>query len=66
MIPSDEIVAFNLAAGLPFLFAYYLRGGPKVPDRPEVVLSQPEIDRMMQAFEEKRKDSVEPGDTLKK
>lgn len=66
LVPSDEIVAINLALGLPFLFAYYLRGGPKVPDRPEVVLTQPEMDRMIRTFEERRKDSVERIDTLRK
>jgi len=65
LVPSDEIVAINLAAGLPFLFAYYLRGGPKVPDRPQVVLTQPEMDRIMRAFEQMRKDLVEPNDTLR-
>ena len=65
LVPSDEIVAINLAAGLPFLFAWYLRGGPKVPDRPQVVLTQPEMDRIMRAFEQMRKDLVEPNDTLR-
>lgn len=64
MVPSDEIVAVNLALGLPFLFAYYLRGGPKVPDRPEVVLTQPEMNRMIRAFEERRKDLIHPADSI--
>jgi hypothetical protein len=66
LMPSDEIVAINLAAGIPFLIAYYLRGGPRAPERPAVVLSQPEIDRMMRAFEKKRKDSVEPADSIRR
>lgn len=66
MVPSDEIVAINLAAGIPFLIMYYLRGGPKAPDRPEVVLSQPEMERMMRAFEEKRKEFTHPTDTIRK
>ena len=62
LVPSDEIVAINLAAGLPFLLAYYLRGGPKVTDRPEVIISQPEINRMMRVFEERRRALIHPKD----
>ena len=65
LVASDEMVAINLAAGLPFLIAYYLRG-PQSPDRPEIVLSQPEIERMFRAFKAKGEVLVEPADSIKK
>jgi len=66
MVASDEIVAFNLAAGIPFLIIYYLKGGPRAPERPEVILSQPELERMMRAFRKNLYDSVQPPDSIRR
>ena len=65
LVASDEMVAFNLAAGIPFLIAYYLRG-PQSPDRPAVVLSQPEINLMMKVFRKNQNDSVPSPDSIRR
>lgn len=63
-VPSDEMVAINLAAGIPFLIAYYLID-PKSPPRPETILSQPDIERVMKALNTRRASLIQPADSIK-
>ena len=63
LVASDEMVAISLAAGIPFLIAYYLKG-PESPVRPKVILSQSEIERMMRAFNLRRDALLHPADSI--